>query len=42
MQLADFSGVETDLFWRLMEFHHWAHPYDEKASATTSRPFPSA
>ena len=30
MQLADFSGVETDLFWRLMEFHHWAHPYDEK------------
>ena len=33
MQLADFSGVETDLFWRLMEFHHWAHP-------TMKRPAP--
>ena len=31
MQLADFSSVqEPDMFWRLMEFHHWAHPYDEK------------
>lgn len=30
MQLADFSAVESELFWRLMEFHQWAHPYDEK------------
>ena len=30
MQLADYSDVEPDMFWRLMEFHHWAHPYDEK------------
>ena len=30
MQLADFSTLEQDMFWRVMEFHHWAHPYDEK------------
>jgi hypothetical protein len=30
MQLADYSAVEPGMFWRLMEFHHWAHPYDEK------------
>jgi hypothetical protein len=30
MQLADFSEAEPGLFWRLMEFRQWAHPYDEK------------
>ncbi|MEG0147857.1 MAG: ParB-like protein [Comamonas sp.] len=30
MQLADYSSIASDLFWRVMEFHHWAHPYDEK------------
>lgn len=30
MQLADFSGAELPMFWRLMEFHQWAHPYDER------------
>lgn len=31
MQLADFSAAQdAGMFWRLMEFHHWAHPYDEK------------
>ena len=30
MQLADYSTLELDMFWRLMEFHHWAHPYNEK------------
>lgn len=30
MQLADFSTLELGMFWRVMEFHHWAHPYDEK------------
>jgi hypothetical protein len=28
-QLADLSEVEGENFWRLMEFHRWAHPYDE-------------
>lgn len=30
MPLADFSAAEPGLFWRLMEFRQWAHPYDEK------------
>lgn len=38
MQLADYSHIDSlggnagdnDMFWRVMEFHHWAHPYDEK------------
>lgn len=30
MALADFSAVDSAMFWRLMEFHHWAHPYNEK------------
>ncbi len=30
MQLADFSEAELPMFWRLMEFHQWAHPYDER------------
>lgn len=30
MQLADFSEADPLMFWRLMEFHQWAHPYDER------------
>ncbi|MGW8421975.1 ParB-like protein [Comamonas sp. HJ-2] len=30
MQLADLSEQGAEMFWRVMEFHHWAHPYDEK------------
>lgn len=30
MQLADYSDVPEPLFWRLLEFHQWAHPYDAK------------
>jgi hypothetical protein len=29
MQLDDLSNVVGENFWRLMEFHRWAHPYDE-------------
>lgn len=32
MQLADYSSLQGDMFWRVMEFHHWAHPYDEKGN----------
>lgn len=28
MQLADFSMAPLPLFWHLLEFHQWAHPYD--------------
>jgi hypothetical protein len=30
MQLDDLSDSRSDQFWRLMEFHRWAHPYNEK------------
>lgn len=30
MQLDDLSDVRGEQFWRLMEFHRWAHPFDEK------------
>ncbi|WP_213959156.1 ParB-like protein [Variovorax sp. dw_954] len=29
MPLDDLSEVAGENFWRLMEFHRWAHPYDE-------------
>jgi len=28
--LKDLSWLEIDVFWKLMEFHQWVHPYDEK------------
>ncbi len=30
MQLDDLSTVRGEAFWRVMEFHRWAHPYNEK------------
>jgi hypothetical protein len=30
MVLRDFSWLETERFWRVMEFHQWAHPYDNE------------
>ena len=30
MELDDLSAIEGEAFWRVMEFHRWAHPYDEK------------
>jgi hypothetical protein len=26
----DFSWLEPDVFWRVMEFNRWAHPYDQR------------
>jgi len=28
MQLADYSYLELDVFWRVMETRSWVHPYD--------------
>ncbi|MDP9901340.1 ParB-like protein [Variovorax ginsengisoli] len=28
--LDDLSAIHGEAFWRVMEFHRWAHPYDEK------------
>ena len=30
MVLRDFSMLDAERFWRVMEFHQWAHPYDHK------------
>lgn len=30
MQLDDLCETQGEQFWRLMEFHRWAHPFDEK------------
>jgi len=30
MLLDDLSETVGEQFWRLMEFHRWAHPYDER------------
>lgn len=38
MQLDDLSEVAGEQFWRLMEFHRWAHPFDEKGKR---REFPA-
>jgi hypothetical protein len=40
MQLEDFSDLETDLFWRIMEFKQWAHPYDQKGRRRTYADIP--
>lgn len=42
MQQADFSMLEPDMFWRLMEFQHWAHPYDEKGRRRKYSDIPQA
>ena len=30
MQLADLTDTEGETFWRVMEFHRWTHPYDDR------------
>jgi hypothetical protein len=41
MQLDDLSSVEGENFWRLMEFHRWAHPYDETGKRRNYDAIPS-
>lgn len=42
MQLDDLSEVEGEPFWRLMEFHRWAHPYDEKGRRRDFKSIPDS
>lgn len=28
--LKDLSWLNWDVFWKVMEFHQWVHPYDER------------
>jgi len=41
MQLADYTDLHGDMFWRLMEFQHWAHPYDAEGSRRQYEDMPS-
>lgn len=42
MALEDFSGMAPDMFWRLMEFNRWAHPYDHKGRRCAYADIPDA
>ena len=41
MQLDDLSAIRGEAFWRLMEFHRWAHPYDAKGRRQGYEAIPS-
>lgn len=41
MQLDDLSSIQGEAFWRVMEFHRWAHPYDEKGQRQPYDAIPS-
>lgn len=41
MQLDDLSAVRGEAFWRLMEFHRWAHPYDARGRRRGYEAIPS-
>lgn len=41
MPLADLSDLEGETFWRVMEFRHWAHPYDDKGQRANYAAIPA-
>ena len=41
MLLQDLSWLAPDVFWRYMEFHQWAHPYDERGQRCTFDAIPT-
>jgi len=38
--LDDLSWLETDTFWRVMEFRAWTHPYDARGQRREYREMP--
>jgi hypothetical protein len=42
MQLADLSELGGEVFWRMMEFHRWAHPFDHKGKRRGYDAIPSS
>lgn len=38
--LKDFSMLEGEMFWRIMEFHQWVHPFDEKGKRVSFSKIP--
>lgn len=39
--LQDFSWLDQDSFWKLLEFHQWVHPYDEKGKRISFQKIPT-
>lgn len=40
--LKDMSWLDLKTFWRVMEFHQWAHPYDENGRRIAFSQLPSS
>jgi hypothetical protein len=38
--LQDYSWLDADRFWRVMDFHQLAHPYDENGNRLTFADIP--
>jgi hypothetical protein len=39
--LKDFSWLDLNMFWRVMEFHQWAHPFNEKGQRISFSKLPT-
>lgn len=39
--LKDLSWLDVDTFWRVMEFHQWAHPYSETGKRIAFQQLPT-
>ena len=40
--LEDLSWLELDLFWRVMEFKRWVHPFDAKGARVSFQKIPKS
>lgn len=40
--LKDFSVLDKDEFWTVMDHHQWVHPYDTKGQRRTAADLPKA
>lgn len=40
--LKDLSWLDWDSFWKVMEFHQWVHPYDEKGQRQEFKRLPKS
>ena len=40
--LKDLSWLDKNTFWRVMEFHQWVHPYDERGQRVAFNDIPNS
>ncbi len=40
--LKDLSGLDESTFWRVMEFHQWAHPFDRDGKRVDFKKIPKS